>query len=98
MFTNPMLKQKTNSTAKNGQRKYPLRCVACGKKEVSSATIRRKIEKNHDGRFYELRIDNLPVNKCKSCGEVYFTSDSYYNISAALREHLGLVAPTQIGA
>ena len=80
----------------NRQKKYPIRCIECGKKEVRPAVIRREVEKNHDGRIYLLAIEDLPVTKCGDCGEVFFTTDSDDRIAAALREHLALLTPAQI--
>lgn len=83
---------------KNIQKSYPSRCIQCGKKRVQPAMIRHEVKKNHDGRAYELVIEQLPVNRCASCSEIYFTNDSDDAISAALRLKLNLLAPEEIRA
>jgi hypothetical protein len=60
------------------------------------AVVARDIQKNHDGRVYDLHIADLPAVQCSACGEVYFSSESDERISAALREHLGLLTPEQL--
>ena len=77
-------------------KKYPIRCIECGQKEVRPAVVQQKVQRNHDGRIYDLEIADLPVTRCDSCGEVYFTQDSDDRIAAALREQLGLLTPEQI--
>jgi len=83
---------------KKAEKTYPIRCVECGKKQVRLAVIRHNLQKNHDGRLYDLAIDHLPVTQCEACGEIYFTNESDERISAALREKLGLLTPGQIHA
>jgi hypothetical protein len=79
-----------------GRKNYPIRCVECGKKEVRPAMVARDVERNHDGRVYELHIEDLPVTRCEGCGEVYFTGDSDERMAGALREELVLLTPEQI--
>ena len=78
------------------ERSYPVRCVECGKREVRPAVVSQEIQKNHDGRVYDLKIKQLPVIRCESCGEIYFTNASDDAITAALRDELGLLSPVQI--
>lgn len=77
-------------------KKFPVRCIECGQKEVRPATVRKRITKNHDGRLYELDINGLTVTQCSACGSVFFTQATDEQINAALREHLSLLAPAQI--
>src|SRR5580704_6260182 len=77
-------------------RSYPLRCIDCGKKEVHPAVVPQEIKKNHDGKVYDLTINDLPVTKCASCGAIAYTIESDERITSALREHLGLLAPEQM--
>ena len=91
--------QSEGNTSGSGERrkKYPIRCVECGKREVRRATANEKVRRNHDGRVYELAIDALPVTKCNACGSVFFTQESDERITASLRQHLALLTPEQIG-
>ena len=89
---------KPNNTATEHRKKYPIRCIECGKKEVRPAMVHQTVQRNHDGRIYDLDVTNLPVTRCEACGEVYFTLDSDDRIIAVLREQLGLLTPEQIRA
>ena len=71
-------------------------CSTCGKGELLSATISYEAEIKHDGRLHKFSIPNLQVNKCETCGEVFFDATSHDEISQALREHLNLLSPEQI--
>jgi len=93
-----MPKNEKSAMTGVGPRKYPVRCVECGKTGLRPAVIHREVKKNHDGRVYLLAIDDLPVNRCGDCGEVFYTTDSDDRINAALREQLGLLSPEQIRA
>ena len=79
-----------------GPKRYPIRCVECGKSEVRPAVVSQTVRRNHDGRVYDLAVEGLQVTKCDACGEVYFTQESDDRITAALREHLSLLTPEQI--
>ena len=80
------------------RRTYPIRCIECGKKEVRPVTIHQQVQRNHDGRLYDLVIHNLPVTRCNACGNVFYTEESDDRIVAALRDHLGLLTPAQVRA
>lgn len=82
----------------NIQKKYPVRCVDCGQKQVRPAVIRHQLQKNHDGRLHDLVIERLPVDRCEACGEIYFNNESDEAISAALRAALRLLTPAEIRA
>ena len=43
-------------------------------------------------------MENLPVSKCESCGEVYYDNRADSATQNALRTHLGLLLPEQIVA
>jgi putative zinc finger/helix-turn-helix YgiT family protein len=86
------------TSASERLKKYPIRCIECGKKEVRPTILARDVKKNHDGRVYDLHISDLPATQCSACGEVYFTTESDERIAASLRDHLGLLTPDQIRA
>ncbi len=88
------------NNVRSGERgkRYPLRCIECGKKEVRPASVDRQVQRNHDGRLYDLTVRDLPVTRCDACGAIFFTEESDDRITAALREHLGLLTPDQIRA
>lgn len=57
-------------------KKYPIRCVDCSKREVYRTTSTEKVKRNRNGHICEVTIENLPVTKCRACGETFFTLDS----------------------
>jgi YgiT-type zinc finger domain-containing protein len=71
---------------------YPIRCIVCGKKEMRPALVARDIQKNHDGRLYDLHIEDLPAVQCSACGETVFTLESDERISRALSDRLRMDA------
>ena len=75
---------------------YPRRCASCCEVSVQLAKIQHKISKKHDGKLYELLIEDFPVDKCTSCGEVFFTNASSDFEVHSLREHLGLLQPAEL--
>jgi DNA-binding transcriptional regulator YiaG len=77
-------------------RPFPLPCAECGKDEVWPSTIAHDAEIKHDGRLYRLRINQLHVNQCSACGEVFFDHLTDTEISQALRTHLNLLSPQEI--
>ncbi len=82
--------------AASTEKPFPRRCAECGKTEVWPATIAYDAEVKHDGRLYAFRITRLKINKCRACGEILFSNVSNEQVTQALRDHLGLLSPTQI--
>ncbi len=77
-------------------KRYPRRCSECGKVTVQAAQIAHNARIKHDGKLHELHIANLPVDRCLTCGEVFFTNASSDMKSHALRAHLGLLQSEEI--
>jgi len=70
---------------------YPIRCIDCGKKEVLPATLDHyHVQKTHNGRLYDLVVDDLPVTKCNACGNFYFTTTSMAAAEIAFERALGI--------
>jgi DNA-binding transcriptional regulator YiaG len=80
------------------ERPYPRRCGECSQLAVFPTTIAYDAEVRHDGRLYHFHIAALPIDKCQKCGEEFFTNRTDEQISAGLRNHLGLLQPEEIGA
>jgi DNA-binding transcriptional regulator YiaG len=79
-----------------GQKPYPRRCAECGELSVQRTTIGYDAQIKHDGTVHEFRIAKLPVDRCESCREEFFTNASSDAKSEALRRQLGLLQPEQI--
>ncbi len=78
------------------ERRFPQRCPECGKTDVCPDAIPYDARAKHDGSVYTFSIAALKVNKCQSCGEVFFDNTTDEQISQGLREHLGLLSPEEI--
>jgi len=80
-----------DTTAYGGRlphRRYPIRCLECGKKQVRRATESQQVKRNYEGRVYELAISDLPITRCDACGATYLTQESDERILAALRQQM----------
>jgi len=94
-----MTKDTNDMSPTNERRKrFPIRCMKCGQVEARPAVIPYTLEKNHDGRLYKLQIPDLCAIRCDKCGSVCFGNDADEQISAALRDRLGLLTPDQMRA
>ncbi len=77
------------------EKQFPRRCPECGKTDVCPDVIPYNARAKHDGSVYAFPIAALKVNKCQSCGEVFFDNATDDQISQGLREHLGLLSPEE---
>lgn len=75
---------------------YPRRCAECGKVAVEATTIPYKAEVKHDGKLHKFPIAKLKIDKCRSCGEEFFTTAPDEQITASLRSTIGLLPPQEI--
>ena len=62
------------------------------------ATVPHACQVNHDGKPYTIRVDKLPVVKCRHCGEVLMDGDADRAIWDGLRKVRRLLTPEQITA
>ena len=72
------------------------RCAECGNLAVQPAVISYDANIKHDGKLHAFRIDELPVEQCSACTEVFFTNATADPKSRALRKHLGLLQPEEV--
>jgi putative zinc finger/helix-turn-helix YgiT family protein len=79
-----------------GEQRFPQRCPECGKGDVRPGVMPYNARAKHDGSVYTFSIAALKVNKCQSCGEIFFDNTTDDQISQGLREHLGLLSPEEI--
>jgi DNA-binding transcriptional regulator YiaG len=80
------------------ERPFPWRCRHCGKNQVVMSTIHYDAEVRHDGRLYTFTIPNMDIPVCQACCEKVFTEKVDDQINAALRSHLHVLTPEEIGA
>jgi putative zinc finger/helix-turn-helix YgiT family protein len=78
------------------EKAYPRRCGSCGASAVVRKHMRYAAEVKHDGKLHRFRVARLGYDKCRQCGEEFFTSRTDEQITSALREHLGLLQPEEI--
>ena len=62
------------------------------------ATVSHDDEVKYDGRLLKFNIPELTLPVCQACGGKLFTSEVESQFDAALRSHLGLLAPEEIQA
>lgn len=70
---------------------YPRHCAECGESAVFPATVSYDASMKHDGKVHDFTIEELPVDQCSICDEVYMTNESSRSKSHALCDHLDLV-------
>jgi hypothetical protein len=63
---------------------------------VQRTEIAYDAQVTHEGRTHRFHIPRLAIDKCARCGEEVFTNRTNDQITAALREFLGLIAPEDI--
>ena len=77
---------------------YPRTCVECDNALVVRLAIPYNAEVKHDGKLHSFFIAELCIDKCKECGEEYFTSETDSQISKELRVYLCFLQPEEIRA
>jgi putative zinc finger/helix-turn-helix YgiT family protein len=75
---------------------YPWKCGQCGERTVRPATIDYSTSIEHDGQTYEVRVPQLQVARCETCGGIVLDDEANERISEAFRAQLGLLTPAQI--
>ena len=75
---------------------YPRTCAECGEVAVQPTEIAYDAQVKHDGRTHRFHIPRLVIDKCQRCGEELFTNRTNHQITAALRDFLGLLQPEDI--
>jgi putative zinc finger/helix-turn-helix YgiT family protein len=55
-------------------------------------------EMEHDGRTYTVTVSDLDVSRCTSCGAMALGDEALDRLSDALRQTVGLLAPSEIRA
>jgi putative zinc finger/helix-turn-helix YgiT family protein len=79
-------------------RPFPWRCVECKAKEVFPRATDYTSTVKHDGRAYTIRIPDLAIPTCRTCGQQVFSAAVDDRIIAALRAQLGLLTPEEMQA
>jgi hypothetical protein len=64
---------------------FPCRCMKCLQRAVYLATTSYTAELNHDGRLYQVQVPALEIPRCRSCGELVFSSRVDEQIAGAFR-------------
>src|SRR5436305_13599365 len=91
-----MMSDKIQIPPVGRDRPFPWRCLECKAKEVFPKATDYETTVKHDGRSYTIRIPDLAIPTCRNCNAQTFSVGDDERIAAALREQLGLLAPTQI--
>lgn len=73
-------------------------CASCGQFGLRPDIIDWTLDVPHDGKKHTITARRVPVLRCGTCHEVVFGPDAQPVIRAAVREHLGLLAPETVRA
>src|SRR5207249_11354102 len=75
---------------------FPWKCGYCRARAVQPAVVPYTTEAEYDGRTYTVTVPELKVPRCQNCGELVLDSAANRQITDALRQQIGLLAPEQI--
>jgi len=78
------------------ERPFPWRCRHCGKMAVVPKRVDYQDEVRYDGRAISFLARDIEIPICQDCGAKVFTEVVDDQLTAALRQHLGLLTPEQI--
>ncbi len=76
---------------------FPHKCGTCRERAVEPVTLpvySMKLE--HDGRGYEVIVENLLTPKCRACGEIMLDEAAIDRLDDGLRKAAGLLLPAEI--
>jgi putative zinc finger/helix-turn-helix YgiT family protein len=76
---------------------YPWKCGTCRERAVSPVTLPNySTQLDHDGKTYEVIVEDFEVLRCASCGEIEIQDKSSERLDQALRQSAGLLLPKEI--
>lgn len=74
------------------------KCGECRERAVAPAVVEYGTSVDHDGRAYAVRVPNLPVFKCRHCGNETLGEEALERVEAAFRKAAGLLSSAEIRA
>jgi putative zinc finger/helix-turn-helix YgiT family protein len=77
-------------------RRFAPRCGQCHQKTMALATVPYDIRIDHDGKKYDVHVEDLSVPKCANCGAISIDDDASEQIDAAFRQQAKLLTPSEI--
>lgn len=78
------------------ERPFPWRCRHCRELAVVPTRVDYQDEVRYDGQLVSFLARDIEIPICQNCGEKVFTEVVDDQLTAALRQHLGLLTPEQI--
>jgi transcriptional regulator with XRE-family HTH domain len=76
---------------------YPWKCSECRERAVSPVTLPcYSTQLDHDGKTYEVSVEDFQVLRCAKCGELEIQDKSSTRLLEALRHEAGLLLPHEI--
>lgn len=73
-------------------------CIECGSASMKRVSIDYCTKMKYEGTSYDVRVSDLMIFQCPSCGEKEFTPESRRQLRIALCDLLGLLKPSEIRA
>lgn len=75
---------------------FPWKCGHCRERAVQPDELEYTADAEYEGRTYTVTVPRLKVPRCRKCGEMVLDTAADRQITEALRQQLGLLAPEQI--
>ena len=75
---------------------YPWRCSNCREDAVRAGAIDYKIDLEHDGRKYHIKLNGLKTPRCRKCGTPCLDSDANTKITLEFLRQAKLLTPQKI--
>lgn len=75
---------------------FPWPCGKCRQQTVVRETLPYSTEVQYDGRTYTVDVPRFEVPRCTNCGAMVLDDHANDQITDALRQQVGLLAPQQI--
>lgn len=79
------------------QQSQPM-CVSCGQFHVRPVVVDWTVDVPHDGKTHTIIAHGVPAARCEACHDLTFGLEAQPVVRAAMRKHLGLLAPGVIRA
>ena len=75
---------------------YPWKCCCCGERTINPALIDYSVTIEHDGLAYDVRVPQLAVARCETCGDIVLDDEANEHVSDVFRHQLDVLTPAQI--
>jgi putative zinc finger/helix-turn-helix YgiT family protein len=92
----PMSSEDKQAMSEPQSKPFPWKCAECGARAVMPVTVAYAVDMEYDGRTYPVEVPDLVAPQCSQCRAIVVDDAANRQLSAALRETLGILTPQQI--